>query len=150
MSGTTPNGLPYPDPTDPLTEGADAIRALAESVDDALTGALFGGSAVWGTPGPGPVKRIGGYWEGPPDGASAALLNLATGTPWTCILEAQLTPRFKYGDVNWVNAMGCLNVEATTGTATGGQLSFTAVNPTTGTGISGKYTGFAWHITYQD
>lgn len=31
--GVTPTGLPYPAPTDPLSEGADAIRALAEAVD---------------------------------------------------------------------------------------------------------------------
>lgn len=29
---TTVNGLPYPDPEDPVAEGAAAIRALAESV----------------------------------------------------------------------------------------------------------------------
>ena len=33
MAGTTPNGLPYPDPTDPVTAGADDIRRLAESVN---------------------------------------------------------------------------------------------------------------------
>jgi len=33
MSGTTTNGLPYPDPTDPLAEGANAIKALALAVD---------------------------------------------------------------------------------------------------------------------
>lgn len=31
--GNTPTGLPYPSPTDPLAEGADAIRALAEAID---------------------------------------------------------------------------------------------------------------------
>lgn len=35
--GVTPGGLPYPDPTDPVAEGADAIRALAEAIDSALT-----------------------------------------------------------------------------------------------------------------
>lgn len=29
---TTPAGYPYPDPTDPIAEGADAIRALAEAL----------------------------------------------------------------------------------------------------------------------
>lgn len=33
MSGTTPGGLPYPDPTDPVADGATAIRALAEALD---------------------------------------------------------------------------------------------------------------------
>jgi len=31
--GTTPNGLPYPEPTDPVAQGAAAIKALAEAVD---------------------------------------------------------------------------------------------------------------------
>lgn len=31
--GTTEGGLPYPEPTDDLRGGADAIRALAEAVD---------------------------------------------------------------------------------------------------------------------
>lgn len=30
----TPNGYPYPDPTDPIAEGADAIRALAEALNN--------------------------------------------------------------------------------------------------------------------
>jgi hypothetical protein len=33
LGGVTPGGLPYPSPTDPVAEGADAIRALAEAVD---------------------------------------------------------------------------------------------------------------------
>lgn len=33
MTNTTPGGLPYPDPTDPLSDGANAIRRLAEAVD---------------------------------------------------------------------------------------------------------------------
>jgi hypothetical protein len=31
--GTTTNGLPYPESTDPIAEGATAIQALAESLD---------------------------------------------------------------------------------------------------------------------
>jgi hypothetical protein len=33
MPGTTPHGLPYPLPTEPVAEGAAAIRALAEAAD---------------------------------------------------------------------------------------------------------------------
>lgn len=41
--GVTPvAALPYPDPTDPVAEGADAIRALAEAVDDYLPTAWAG------------------------------------------------------------------------------------------------------------
>jgi hypothetical protein len=32
-AGATPAGLPYPSPTDPIAQGADAIRALAEAID---------------------------------------------------------------------------------------------------------------------
>ena len=31
--GTTSNGFPYPEPTDPIAAGADAIKALAQAVD---------------------------------------------------------------------------------------------------------------------
>ena len=31
--GTTVGGLPYPEPTDPIAQGAAAIRALAEAID---------------------------------------------------------------------------------------------------------------------
>jgi hypothetical protein len=34
--GTTPNGFPYPEPTDPVAQGADAIRDLATAVDTSL------------------------------------------------------------------------------------------------------------------
>lgn len=33
LGGTTSSGLPYPDPSDPVAGGADAIRALAEALD---------------------------------------------------------------------------------------------------------------------
>jgi hypothetical protein len=33
MPGTTPHGLPYPLPTEPVAEGAQAIRNLAEAAD---------------------------------------------------------------------------------------------------------------------
>ena len=46
MSGTTPIlGLPYPDPTDPLAEGADAIKALAEAVDTGISQRLTNADA---------------------------------------------------------------------------------------------------------
>lgn len=43
--GTTPRGLPWPSPVDPLWEGADAIRALAEAVD-AQTTAIYAAIAA--------------------------------------------------------------------------------------------------------
>ena len=36
--GTTAGGLPYPEPTDPIAAGADAIKALAQAIDGDLYG----------------------------------------------------------------------------------------------------------------
>ena len=36
--GVTAGGLPYPEPTDPVAAGADAIRALAEAIEARLLG----------------------------------------------------------------------------------------------------------------
>lgn len=33
MPGTTPGGFPYPLPTEPVADGADQIKALAEKID---------------------------------------------------------------------------------------------------------------------
>jgi len=38
--GTTPQGLPYPEPTDPIAGGADAIKNLAAAVNQPLTGVV--------------------------------------------------------------------------------------------------------------
>lgn len=35
--GTTAKGYPYPEPTDPIAAGADAIKALAQAVNDRLS-----------------------------------------------------------------------------------------------------------------
>lgn len=37
LQGTTPKGLPYPESTDPLNQGANAIKALALAVDGQWT-----------------------------------------------------------------------------------------------------------------
>lgn len=34
--GTTTRGFPYPEPADPISQGADAIKALAEKVDTSV------------------------------------------------------------------------------------------------------------------
>jgi hypothetical protein len=36
--GTTGKGLPYPEPTDPIAAGADAIKALAQAVNQPVSG----------------------------------------------------------------------------------------------------------------
>lgn len=46
MPATTPQGLPYPLPTEPVAEGAAAIRALAEALD-ARPRTAVGASAVF-------------------------------------------------------------------------------------------------------
>lgn len=53
LMGTTSSGLPYPDPTDRVTQGAAAIQALAEAVDDAIAALPRGrvGSFTPGTSG---------------------------------------------------------------------------------------------------
>lgn len=38
MPANTPNGLPYPLPTEPVADGADAIKALALALDPRLPG----------------------------------------------------------------------------------------------------------------
>jgi hypothetical protein len=38
FGGQTPGGLPYPLPTDPVAQGADAIRSLAEALAPAMNG----------------------------------------------------------------------------------------------------------------
>ena len=45
--GTTTNGLPWPEGTDRVADGDDAIRALAESIDGKL---LLSGDTGWLTP----------------------------------------------------------------------------------------------------
>jgi hypothetical protein len=41
MTGQTTNGLPYPDPTDPISQGATAIKNLATAMDP------HGGDTGW-------------------------------------------------------------------------------------------------------
>lgn len=71
MSGTTPEGFPYPDPTDPVTDGADAIRALAESLAGRTTTALAPNSKV-----------PGDLYSTYPMGISTVTLNNAAGVAW--------------------------------------------------------------------
>lgn len=56
-SGTTTGGLPYPSPSDPIAQGADAIKALAEALNPGVFKAYaagrgtktFGGATASGT-----------------------------------------------------------------------------------------------------
>lgn len=44
--GTTPSGYPYPEPSDFVADGADAIRALAEAIDAKLPVAVASGNGT--------------------------------------------------------------------------------------------------------
>ncbi len=59
--GTTPGGLPYPEPTDPIANGAVAIKNLATAIDPTLTGKLDkAGGTVTGTI----VSNVAGAGQG--------------------------------------------------------------------------------------
>lgn len=55
--GTTPSGLPYPEPTDPVAAGAAAIESLAEAVDTLVGtfGTIRAGTVPGGNVTPGGV-----------------------------------------------------------------------------------------------
>ncbi len=89
MSGATNRGLPYPDPNDPLTAGADAIKALAEAVDTKMMAPFHGvpGQLVIGVFDAGkPVVAwtFGVSTGGDPNGV--VIVPLPGGT--TCVLSA--------------------------------------------------------------
>lgn len=44
--GTTPNGYPYPEDTDPVAAGAQAIKAVATKVDTALRASAAGKATI--------------------------------------------------------------------------------------------------------
>jgi hypothetical protein len=46
MSGSTPNGYPYPDDSDPVAQGAQAIKALATKVDTQLRASAAGTASI--------------------------------------------------------------------------------------------------------
>lgn len=66
MPANTPKGLPYPLPSEPVAEGAQAIRNLAEAVDKFITG-----GAPSTTPPASPVE--GQLWVYPAD-ATAGIM----------------------------------------------------------------------------
>ena len=49
MPATTTQGFPYPLPTDPIADGADAIKALAQKIDDIVGTFAAGTIAIQGT-----------------------------------------------------------------------------------------------------
>jgi hypothetical protein len=69
--GTTGNGYPYPDPTDPLAEGADAIRSLAEALTNRTVTVLPSNSVAESDP-----------FTAYPRGISTVDLSTAAGASW--------------------------------------------------------------------
>jgi hypothetical protein len=90
---TTAGGLPYPVPTDPVAQGADAIRALAEAIDrHFLTGAFTGNTAANGVL---TVTFPGAGFTSAPT-VIAALQFGAGGTDFTGYLIASTNTGFTY------------------------------------------------------
>ena len=77
LGGTTPAGYPYPTPTDPLAAGADAIRALAESIATQPRVPLSGYSAVWQ---PFTAAPLSAYRSGSSTILDGAFQNISAGT----------------------------------------------------------------------
>jgi hypothetical protein len=65
MGTTATAALPYPEPTDPVADGAAAIEALAEAVDPQLTWGVIGGTTRTG------LRVIGGQTTVTTSGAGA-------------------------------------------------------------------------------
>lgn len=59
--GTAPNGLPYPSPTDPISEGASAIQALATALSGNIIGVTSRGVPSPNEISPGPPNTAPGY-----------------------------------------------------------------------------------------
>lgn len=80
LQGATTKGLPWPPPTDPVSQGAAAIRALAEAVDPFIPGAP---SAT-----PPASPKDGQIWT--------YLADAAGGVLWTFRYRAASTSAFKW------------------------------------------------------
>lgn len=84
--GTTPNrGFPYPEGTDYVASGDDAIEALAMAVDGALTNRLF--AVAEG--GPGESVAANTDWV-------VDYAEMTGGPGFTAILDGGIAPRFTY------------------------------------------------------
>jgi hypothetical protein len=71
MPSTNANGLPYPLPTDPLTDGAVAIKNLADALDGRITSSVPGDSKTPSSP---PTAF--------PQGLSGMTISTAAGASW--------------------------------------------------------------------
>lgn len=105
--GTTPGGLPYPEPTDPVAAGADAIKALAQAVEPERVPVwtpitppanwqnLTGGYTPAGYSLTGSVVRVRGHLQY--IGATAL-----TGASTVLVLPAEARPTVNHDYVTWL------------------------------------------------
>jgi hypothetical protein len=92
MPANTPSGLPYPLPTEPVRDGAVAIRALAEATDTLLIGPWQSCTNNSGYSGTVKARREGGTTV-----LAGSLTGPWTGTPGPCTIPVGLRPVFPAG-----------------------------------------------------
>lgn len=121
--GTTTRGLPYPEPSDDLRDGANAIKALAAALDPALlewhTVTATGGATIeWAQIGAFTCVRVGGSGTTNGNGNSAIAASGA--------LPANVRPGINMwfggyisGGGGWVgiNANGSVNIRQESGSS---------------------------------
>lgn len=95
MAKTT-TGLPYPVPTDPIAQGADAIKLLAEGIDKHIQSGVF--SYVTAANGLFTVTFPVAFTSPP---AVVAIPQAGTGYSWTVQLNAGLVTATSFGGVLW-------------------------------------------------
>jgi hypothetical protein len=109
MPAQTPvHGLPYPLPTDPVSAGANDIRALAEAIDPMLVGAA-------GDPGAillGAATQIGGAafggWNALQSGPPQQIM------PSFAVLAALFGPGRRFTQCRWIASISCDSINGCT------------------------------------
>jgi hypothetical protein len=88
--GTTLHGLPYPEPTDPVADGAAAIEALAEAIDTSLgTRNALAATATGTSIAAGAVQSLNwDFRDNPAFGAPGHVVNLSQAGVW--VVSAKL------------------------------------------------------------
>lgn len=88
--GTTPTGLPYPEPTAPVAEGANAIKGLAQAIRIVATSVTVANGAA--NPATATVSFPAGLFSSPPlVVSSSSSSNGATGLTAVSTTSATLT-----------------------------------------------------------
>ena len=139
MTGTTARGLPYPDPTDPLAQGADAIKNLAQSVDAALPN---GGGAMLGALDPAKTIRNHTGWSGGATDTNG-YVRLAAPAGATSIVAIAVTPTWLTAD-NQYGWFPLVRVDISSVAEVVIQVMSAA-----GTPVASHFIGYAYTIAYQ-